>query len=151
MQAAGAAQEVEGGGGELAVVARPDEALLRHVVVEDPGARQVLLRLEGVEHEDPAVPGEPAVVEETEREFVLDLSGQSRELYAEAPRRPVFETEADAVCGIAAGADERLCGDAGELELPSGVVLLGGGGLEGRKRKKDSEGSDGQVDLAIHG
>ena len=39
------------------------------VVVEDARARQVLLGVERVEHEDAAVPGEPAVVEEAEVEI----------------------------------------------------------------------------------
>src|SRR5947209_687220 len=66
LQAPVAAEEVERGRGQLAVVARAHEALLGDVVVEDPGAREVLLRVEGIEHEDPAVAGEAAVVEEPE-------------------------------------------------------------------------------------
>src|SRR4051812_8536731 len=66
---AGAAEEVQGGRGQLAVVAGSDEALLPHVVVEDAGAGQVLLRLEGVEHQDPRVARKPAVVEEPELEI----------------------------------------------------------------------------------
>src|SRR5262249_11678058 len=48
-------QELERGGRELAVVARPQEAALGDVVVENSGTREALLRLERVEHEDPAV------------------------------------------------------------------------------------------------
>src|SRR6185436_402275 len=66
LQAPGAAQEVEGGRGELAVVTRADESLLGDVVVEDARARQVLLRVERVEHEDAAVAREATVVEEPE-------------------------------------------------------------------------------------
>src|SRR5919108_529358 len=49
------------------VVARAHEPLLAEVIVEDARARQVLLGLERVEHQDPAVAGE-AIVEKAERE-----------------------------------------------------------------------------------
>src|SRR5438552_3439673 len=67
-QAAGAGQEVQGRGRELAVVAGSHEAPLGQVVVEDAGAAQVVLGLERVEHQDPAVAGKAAVVEEAEAE-----------------------------------------------------------------------------------
>ena len=52
------------GSSEFVVVVRPHEPPLAEVVVEDAGAREALLGLEGVEHEDSGVPRKPAVVEE---------------------------------------------------------------------------------------
>src|SRR5438552_14829903 len=69
LYASGAGEELQGGRGQLAVMARPHEALLAEMVVEDPGAGEVLLRVEGIEHEDPRVAREAAVVEEPEMEI----------------------------------------------------------------------------------
>src|SRR5712691_1192347 len=63
-----AGEEVEGGRGQLLVVARSDEPPLLHVVVEDSRPGKVLLGLERVEHEDPRVAREAAVVEESKGE-----------------------------------------------------------------------------------
>src|SRR5712692_8457466 len=68
LEASVAGEEVEGGRGQLLVVARSDEPPLLHVVVEDSRPGKVLLGLEGVEHEDPRVAREAAVVEESKGE-----------------------------------------------------------------------------------
>src|SRR5258706_7991680 len=59
----------ERGRGQLAVVARPHEPPLPQVVVEDPGAGEVFLGIERIEHQDAAFAGKAAVVEKTEREI----------------------------------------------------------------------------------
>src|SRR5262245_32937729 len=51
---------------EFVVVARTEESAFDEVVMEDSRAREVLFRLERVEHQDPAVARESAVVEEAE-------------------------------------------------------------------------------------
>src|SRR5438874_10481796 len=65
---AGAGEEVQGGRGQLLVVARANEPPLLQVVVEDARPGEVLLGLERIEHQDPGVARESAVVEEAKRE-----------------------------------------------------------------------------------
>jgi hypothetical protein len=50
-------QEAERCAGQFAIVTRSQESSFERVVVEDPRAREMILVLERIEHEDPALPG----------------------------------------------------------------------------------------------
>ena len=66
LDAAAASEKLERGAGQLLVVTRSHKATFVHVVVQDPRARQSLLGVEGVKHEDPARTGYARIVEQVE-------------------------------------------------------------------------------------